>query len=682
MQFFDLFIKSFVIAVFCFSNYVLAQKPVLASSPNPNTKAQRAAQPSHTYSNQGGVHLNPQLPAAKQEFSEKQGVQTVTSTAPAAKPVTKMETSGDTAGLRPELFEWIDLNDVSLLFHMRNNKYDLGWEYPKESCSNENIGESAHFLSTVVSCVYRYVDSTISRDNWKGEASSTNAEKKYSEASYAKAKQTRESPTRRLWAVPIVLYKWLKIAAKNPNSAGCFEDKPDPFDGAFSADEKRNECTKSNFGSVDSTTTRCSVFQCARAVGDPQNPLTSYWSRSYNYIVVALTKEQNAAADEKISRMQQDRNNGIRNKTSAPKEQNNYGLYTPFAKSVVLYPQYIDKYWVSMDTVTTKAPPKPGTISNPSSSAKYRWAMDFCTPVGCELLEVGPKANTNNASALYISPPITECNAKISDQVVAVQIRDPKTGSKFEENIICSNAPGSGYGFAKAAVGTPVAIYAADVGDANSRLVSGAATGGGAASGGGANSASDGASPYTATPAKELILKDESTTNGKIVTRIKQTITGGGLELKACTGLKRNEDSNCKADSDFTPMTTAWGKDSYNAADDAWSKDVDVSTDRAWPSEPYFTRFKLPDGSIVTRYFLESAKTITSCSAVTKTFYSEANAIGEKRACKFTWPEKNPGESVEAYSEAGNGVIRAVCGADGEWKEVKMECTRLHVDGN
>jgi len=79
---------------------------------------------------------------------------------------------------------------------------------------------------------------------------------------------------------------------------------------------------------------------------------------------------------------------------------------------------------------------------------------------------------------------------------------------------------------------------------------------------------------------------------------------------------------------------------------------------------------------------VSSEATAIKCVAGTATFYSEPNAVGEKRTCKFTWGDTAPGKFVELYIDAGNGVIRRVCAADGEWKDVKAVCTRLPVVGN
>ncbi len=130
-------------------------------------------------------------------------------------------------------------------------------------------------------------------------------------------------------------------------------------------------------------------------------------------------------------------------------------------------------------------------------------------------------------------------------------------------------------------------------------------------------------SPGVTTPFQVV---DRSISNGTTMSRLIQTISGGGSGLRGCTNPISNITTGCMKDSDFGLIANAWGADSFNSATDTYSINLDVSK-LGYPHTTYFSRFILANGA---RHEVTFTPTNTTTSTSTSTNTTSTTTSGLK----------------------------------------------------
>ncbi len=128
---------------------------------------------------------------------------------------------------------------------------------------------------------------------------------------------------------------------------------------------------------------------------------------------------------------------------------------------------------------------------------------------------------------------------------------------------------------------------------------------------------------------------DNSVSNGSVITRLVQTITGGGSGLRGCTNPIANRATACTKDSDFGLILNAWGVNSFNSAADVYSINLDVSK-LGYPHTQYFSRFILANGDRREVTWTPKTQLTTTSSTSTSTTTSNSSTSG------LTWVYTNP----------------------------------------
>jgi peptidoglycan hydrolase-like protein with peptidoglycan-binding domain len=103
----------------------------------------------------------------------------------------------------------------------------------------------------------------------------------------------------------------------------------------------------------------------------------------------------------------------------------------------------------------------------------------------------------------------------------------------------------------------------------------------------------------------DIVISNNSVSNGTILTRLKMTVTGAGDNVKACTAQSLGFFGTvgsvppCSKDSEFAVLKNQSGW-SYYPNSDTYAIDMDI-TSFGWPDTTYTTIFKKPDGNVITK---------------------------------------------------------------------------------